>query len=197
MTAERGAQRVRIRRPALPAPAGIPGRDDEIDCAAAALRADEARGPFSYWQTGAVVRGLLAGIDVDAVLAIPAPCPQQQNSLLPWCRASPISRRFRIFCAAPAIRTAGRGADQSVRRVIRVEMWRGGGRLGISVSAPFVWRCLTGAALAPFPHPAHRTGRADFPHPALGQGLTPSPTARCARARPGVPGRYGRSCESG
>src|SRR3954449_2211071 len=37
-------------------------------------------------------------------------------------------------------------------------MWRGDGRLGISVSAPFVWRCLTGAALAPFPHPAHRTG---------------------------------------
>ena len=30
-------------------------------------------------------------------------------------------------------------------------MWRGGSRLGISVSAPFVWRCLTGAALAPFP----------------------------------------------
>src|SRR3954470_22239240 len=49
-------------------------------------------------------------------------------------------------------------------------MWRGDGRLGISVSAPCVWRCLTGAALAPFPHPAHRTGRADFPHPALGQG---------------------------
>src|SRR3954447_10791389 len=75
----------------------------------------------------------------------------------------------------------------------RVEMWRGGGRLGISVSAPFVWRCLTGATLAPFPHPAHRTGRADFPHPALGQGLTPSPTARCARARPGVPGQNGRT----
>ena len=24
---------------------------------------------------------------------------------------------------------------------------------------------------APFPHPAHQTGRADFPHPAFGQGL--------------------------
>jgi hypothetical protein len=24
-----------------------------------------------------------------------------------------------------------------------------------------------------------RTGRADFPHPALGQDVTPSPTARC------------------
>src|ERR1700731_295859 len=58
-------------------------------------------------------------------------------------------------------------------------MWRGGGRLSISVSAPFVWRCLTGSAMAPFPHPAHRTGRADFPHPALGQDVTPSPRARC------------------
>jgi tRNA synthetases class I (C) catalytic domain len=57
----------------------------------------------------------------------------------------------------------------------RVEMWRGGSRLSISVSAPFVWRCLTGSAMAPFPHPpghrrrspapgSHRTWRADFPH---------------------------------
>jgi hypothetical protein len=41
--------------------------------------------------------------------------------------------------------------------------------------APFVWRCLTGSTLAPFPHPpghrrrspapgSHRTWRADFPH---------------------------------
>src|SRR5450756_451781 len=28
--------------------------------------------------------------------------------------------------------------------------------------------------MAPFPHPAHRTGQADFPHPALGQDFTPS-----------------------
>ena len=27
----------------------------------------------------------------------------------------------------------------------RVGMWRGGGRIGLSVSAPFVWRCLTRA----------------------------------------------------
>jgi 2-polyprenyl-6-methoxyphenol hydroxylase-like FAD-dependent oxidoreductase len=26
----------------------------------------------------------------------------------------------------------------------------------ISVSAPFVWRCLTGSTMAPFSHPAHR-----------------------------------------
>ena len=56
----------------------------------------------------------------------------------------------------------------------RVEVWRGDVRLSMSVSAPFVWRCLSGSTVAPFPHPAHRTGRADFPHPALGQDLTPS-----------------------
>src|SRR5271169_5454582 len=61
-------------------------------------------------------------------------------------------------------------------------MWRGGCRSNISVSAPFVWRCLSGSTMTPFPHPAHRTGQADFPHPALGQNFTPSPTARCAQA---------------
>src|SRR5258707_9089886 len=55
----------------------------------------------------------------------------------------------------------------------RVEMWRGGCRSDISVSASFVWRCLSGSTVTPFPHPAHRTGRADLPHPALGQDLTP------------------------
>ena len=49
----------------------------------------------------------------------------------------------------------------------RVEMWCGGCRSDISVSAPFVWRCLSGSTVTPFPHPAHRTGRADFRHPAL------------------------------
>ncbi len=39
-------------------------------------------------------------------------------------------------------------------------MWRGGCRLNISVAASFVWRCLSGSAMAPFPHPAHRTGHA-------------------------------------
>src|SRR4030088_2444793 len=51
-------------------------------------------------------------------------------------------------------------------------MWRGGGRWNISVRAPFVWRCLNGSPIAPFSHPAHRTGQADFPHPALGQDVT-------------------------
>src|ERR1700685_3574021 len=51
-------------------------------------------------------------------------------------------------------------------------MWRGGVRWNISVAAPFVRRCLNGSTMAPFPHPAHRTGQADFPHPALGQDFT-------------------------
>src|SRR3974377_247845 len=58
-------------------------------------------------------------------------------------------------------------------------MWRGCCRLNISVAAPLVWRCLSGSAVAPFPHSAHRTGQADLPHPALGQDFTPSPTAGC------------------
>ena len=53
-------------------------------------------------------------------------------------------------------------------------MWRGGVRWNISVAASFVWRCLNGSTMAPFPHPAHRTGLADLPHPALGQDFTPS-----------------------
>ena len=38
----------------------------------------------------------------------------------------------------------------------RVEMWRGGFRLGILGSGPFGCRCLTSLAMAPFPHPAHK-----------------------------------------
>ena len=45
----------------------------------------------------------------------------------------------------------------------RVEMWRGGCRSNISVAAPFVWRCLSGSPMAPFPHPAHRTRTCRFP----------------------------------
>ena len=35
----------------------------------------------------------------------------------------------------------------------RVEVWRGDVRLSMSVSAPFVWRCLSGSAVAPFHTP--------------------------------------------
>jgi hypothetical protein len=79
-------------------------------------------------------------------------------------------------------------------RIGRVEMWRGGIRVGLSVAAPFVWRCPSNLTVAPFPHPAHRTGQADLPHPALGQDLTPSPTTRHAQA--GIGGRA-RSARTG
>ena len=45
----------------------------------------------------------------------------------------------------------------------RVGMWRGCCRLSISVAASFVWRCLSGSTLAPFPHSAHRTWTCRFP----------------------------------
>jgi hypothetical protein len=78
----------------------------------------------------------------------------------------------RLFPELPAHPTC-RGSRPN-EAIGRVEVWRGGCRSNISVAAPFVWRCLTGSAMAPFPHPAHRTGHADFPHPALGQDFTPS-----------------------
>ncbi|XIA67948.1 transposase [Bradyrhizobium sp. TZ2] len=49
-----------------------------------------------------------------------------------------------------------------------------------------------GAAVTPFPHPARRTGLANLSHPALGQDLTPSPTACRAQARLGVRARSAR-----
>src|SRR5712675_3009367 len=59
----------------------------------------------------------------------------------------------------------GRAANVAATAALgRVEMWRGFCRSDISVSAPFVWRCLSGSTVAPFPHPAHRTGLADLPH---------------------------------
>src|ERR1700693_1957177 len=75
----------------------------------------------------------------------------------------------------------------------RVEMWRGGSRFGLSVAAPFVWRCPSNLAVTPFPHPAHRTGHADCPHPALGQDLTPSPTTRRAQVGTDVRDRSTRT----
>ncbi len=56
----------------------------------------------------------------------------------------------------------------------RVEVWCGNRRSRLSVSAPFVWRCLTSRSLVPFPHPARRTRRADFPQRALFQRIKPS-----------------------
>jgi hypothetical protein len=77
----------------------------------------------------------------------------------------------------------------------RVEMWCGGVRSGLSVTAPFVWRCPGNLAVAPFPHPAHRTGRADFPHPALFQNIKPSHShGRCSPAAGVSVNRYSACC---
>ncbi len=45
-------------------------------------------------------------------------------------------------------------------QVGRVGMWRGGGRIGLSVSAPFVWRCLNSRAdySVSTPRSSNRTG---------------------------------------
>jgi hypothetical protein len=76
------------------------------------------------------------------------------------------SRRVLALCA----RLGGRGlAGGREGATGRVRMWRGGLRCSLSVSAPFVWRCLTSRTITPFPHPPHRTGQAELPHPALGQ----------------------------
>jgi hypothetical protein len=52
----------------------------------------------------------------------------------------------------------------------RVERWRGGVGFDIILFRGFPGCVSIVACRAPFPPPAHRTGRADFPHPALGQG---------------------------
>ena len=103
-----------------------------------------------------------------------ADCDFNQAALHP---AHPIKRRTSAQrTQAPESVDTERAShlDPLENDIGRVEVWRGDVRLSMSVSAPFVWRCLSGSAVAPFPHPAHRTGQADFPHPALGQDLTPS-----------------------
>src|SRR5216683_1682596 len=53
----------------------------------------------------------------------------------------------------------------------------------ISVAAPFVRRCLTGSTMAPFSHPAHRTGQADLSGSSAIAGFLPTePTVRRYRS---------------
>jgi len=137
-----------------------------------------------------------------------APAPPTREEMLPdlggpkasWAmgRRSALSARTARAGAGPSGVSAHTPKAGTPRPAVseamgRVEMWRGCCRPNISVAAPFVWRCLSGLPLAPFPHPAHRTGHADFPHPALGQDFTPSPTARRARARSVVRARSART----
>jgi hypothetical protein len=105
----------------------------------------------------------------------------------PLCSGSGRSRP-RTELTVPATLRSSRVPETSRHRragFSRVEMWRGDGRQEMSVAAPFVWRCPSTPTIAPFPHPAHRTGRATLPHPALGQDLTPShsPGHTSARAQ--------------
>jgi hypothetical protein len=92
--------------------------------------------------------------------------------------------RGEVESAVEAVAEVGQIARQMLGAELvgvgRVRMWRGGLRCGLSVPAPFVWRCLTSQTIAPFPHPPHRTGQADFPHPALGQDP-------CLRTRKVIP----------
>jgi hypothetical protein len=83
---------------------------------------------------------------------------------------------FSVFFVGSAPESRRGTGDRISSARGRVGMWRGGGRIGLSVSAPLVWRCLNSRAMTPFPHPAHRTGRALLTHPALGQDITPSHT---------------------
>jgi len=66
-----------------------------------------------------------------------------------------------------------RGAGVKWQILQKGTMWSRGVarwvRWNLSVAGPFVCRCLTSSTMLPFPHPAHRTGRADLPHPALGE----------------------------
>ena len=112
--------------------------------------------------------------------------PSKQGLSMSRRRLSLFPALLFLACASSALAESGRGqragVNASVKEIGRVEMWRGSSRFGLSVAAPFVWRCPSNLAITPFPHPAHRTGRADLPHPALGQDVTPSPTPRRAPA---------------
>jgi hypothetical protein len=58
----------------------------------------------------------------------------------------------------------------------------GAAEVWIPCCSPFRLRVSQHFSGAPFPHPAHQTGRAIFPHPAFGQELTRSPTRSCVFA---------------
>ena len=73
------------------------------------------------------------------------------------------------------------GAKSAPAAMGRVGMWRGGVRSTMSVAAPFVWRCLSGSTMAPFPHPAHRTGQARPACPSRASGWSSLTTPWASR----------------
>src|SRR5271166_3332300 len=74
--------------------------------------------------------------------------------------------------------TSRTSATQWTTAMRRVGVWRGGFRLSMSVAAPFVWRCLSGSTVAPFPHAPHRTGRADLSGSSAIAGFRPHRSGR-------------------
>ena len=78
------------------------------------------------------------------------------------------AHRVRVSAAATDGRDDTRAS--APREKGRVERWRGGVGFGIFCVGVSPVCVSIAACRAPFPPPAHRTGRADFPHPALGQG---------------------------
>ena len=173
VTIGRGAQRPSWKRPVTPAPAVIA----EIDHLVARHRA--AMMIFATF-----VR--IQHVDEDQHRLIFVFLGEDR-----WCRSPsavglsdgrPIRAlqfALNVTCGSPTaigpLRHAGgqeRGLFMGVERKSsavsqtvafgRVEMWRGGCRLHISVSASFVWRCLSSSTVTPFPHPAHRTGQANL-----------------------------------
>jgi pimeloyl-ACP methyl ester carboxylesterase len=95
---------------------------------------------------------------------------------------------------AESIRVLSSHVGMAVHRRRSVESRCGAVAVGlcIAVAAPFGRRCPMSQTMAPFPHPAHRTGRADLPHPALGRDFTPSPTTRRTSGWPGARARSAR-----
>ena len=64
-----------------------------------------------------------------------------------------------LACASSALAESGRGqragVNASVKEIGRVEMWRGSSRFGLSVAAPFVWRCPSNRGGERFIQPLH------------------------------------------
>src|ERR1700733_8334475 len=68
-------------------------------------------------------------------------------------KATPIGRFGRIQLRWPIGWSMTAICAHRAAGVGRVETWRGDVRLSMSVPAPFVWRCLSVSAVAPFSHP--------------------------------------------
>src|SRR5712671_6252706 len=116
------------------------------------------------WEGWEVIGGVLFELKVAGPSMLGIRCPDRHP--LPLIHSPPPPKMHPPRRRPPARAGSFNG---------RVGVWRSGGRPSIAVAAPFVWRCLTGSTVAPFPHPpghrrrspapgSHRTWRADFPH---------------------------------